>query len=51
MLYHEVEQKYGIADGSIQKWERIYLTQGIEGLAIERREWASTGRHENFQKK
>lgn len=50
MSYHEAEQKYGIAHGSIQKWERIYLAQGIEGLAIERRGRASTGRPRKFPK-
>ena len=50
MSYHETEQKYGIAHGSIQKWERIYQAEGIEGLAIERRGRGSTGRPRKFSK-
>ena len=40
--YNEAEHKYGIAHGLIQKWEQIYLTEGIEDLAIERRGSKST---------
>lgn len=36
MSYNESEREYGIAHGMIQKWERIYMTEGIEGLALER---------------
>jgi transposase len=38
LSYREAEKIYGI-DGHdrIQSWERIYLTEGPEGLAVERR--------------
>ena len=42
--YNEAEREYGIAHGMIQKWERIYLTEGLEGLALERRGRSSKGR-------
>jgi transposase len=42
--YREAEIKYGIsAHGAIQKWERIYLEEGFDGLCIERRGRASKG--------
>lgn len=44
IAYNEAEQEYGIAHGMIQKWERIYLTEGLEGLAVERRGRGSKGR-------
>ena len=38
LSYGEAMRKYGIAGKmSIQKWERIYLEEGREGLYIERR--------------
>lgn len=42
--YNEGEREYGIAHGMIRKWERIYLTEGLESLALERRGRGSTGR-------
>lgn len=33
--YNKTEREYGIAHGIIQKWERIYLTKGLEGPALE----------------
>ena len=44
ILPDQTKQEYGIAYGIIQKWERIYLTEGMEGLAVERRDRGSTGR-------
>lgn len=45
LSYRETARKYEIADrGIIQRWERIYLEEGPEGLAIERRGRGSTGR-------
>lgn len=43
--YKEAERIYEI-DGhtNIQTWERIYLTEGPEGLAVERRGRGSKGR-------
>ena len=38
-------QKFGINDHKIiERWERIYLTEGPEGFAIERRGRSSKGR-------
>ena len=48
--YNEAEREYGIAHGMIQKWERIYLTEGLEGLALERRGRGSTGRPKKLSK-
>jgi len=40
----ETARLYGIAHIQVQKWERIYLELGAEGLYIERRGRGSTGR-------
>ena len=37
----ETATKYGIARAQVQRWERIYLEEGLEGLYIERRGRAS----------
>lgn len=38
MSYNETKIKYDIISGeTIQRWERIYLEEGAEGLSIERR--------------
>ena len=50
VAYNEAEREYGIAHGMIQKWERIYLTEGKEGLAEERRGRGSTGRPNKLPK-
>ena len=50
LAYNEAEREYGIAHGMIQKWERIYLTEGIEGLALERRGRGSKGRPRKLPK-
>ena len=44
LSYNEAARIYGI-DGHdcIQRWERICLTEGPEGLALERRGRGSTG--------
>ena len=45
MSYREAARVYEIdGHGRIQSWERIYLTEGPEGLAIERRGRSSKGR-------
>ena len=36
--------QYGVARSRIRAWERIYLEEGAEGLAVERRGRKSTGR-------
>ena len=50
MAYNEAERHYDVPHGRIQKWERIYLAEGPEGLAIERRGRGSTGRPAKFPK-
>ena len=45
LSYKEAARIYEIDGHSrIQSWERIYLTEGPEGLAVERRGRHSTGR-------
>ena len=39
----EVAEKYGITRSMIQRWERIYLEEGPEGLYVERRGRGSGG--------
>lgn len=39
--YNETRQKYGLSNGRVQLWERIYLEDGVEGLYVERRGRAS----------
>lgn len=34
--YNEAERKYSLPHSRIQKWERIYLEEGAEGLMKER---------------
>ena len=47
----EAARQFEINDyGIIQRWERIYLEEGSEGLAIERRGRKSTGRPMKLQK-
>ena len=44
-------QEFGINDHKIiERWERIYLEEGSEGLAIERRGHGSTGRPKKLPK-
>ena len=50
LSYSEAEREYGIAHGIIQRWERIYLTEGMEGLAIERRGRSSTSKPKKLPK-
>jgi len=38
---YEVAAQYGISRSMIQRWERIYLEEGVAGLYIERRGRAS----------
>ena len=51
LSYQEAARLYEI-DGHdrIQSWERIYLTEGPEGLAVERRGRSSTGRPKKMPK-
>jgi len=51
LSYTEAMKKYGIAGKmSIQRWERIYLEEGVEGLCIERRGLGSRGRPPKLDK-
>ena len=42
--YSETAERFEIRYKRVQDWERIYLTEGPEGLAIERRGRSSKGR-------
>ena len=47
----EVMRRFEINDhGIIERWERIYLEEGPEGLAIERRGRSSKGRSKKLSK-
>jgi transposase len=51
LSYSEAMEKYRIGGKmSIQKWERIYLEEGPEGLFIERRGRGSPGRPPKLDK-
>ena len=51
LSYGEAMRKYRIAGKmSIQKWERIYLEEGPEGLCIERRGRGSKGHQPKLDK-
>ena len=51
LSYQEAARLYEIdGHGRIQSWERIYLTEGPEGLAVERRGRSSTGRPKKMPK-
>lgn len=52
LSYKEAERAYEIkGHDCIQKWERIYLTEGPEGFAVERRGRGSTGRPKKLSQK
>ena len=44
LSYRETERQFGVVRSGITAWERIYLTEGPEGFAIERRGRGSKGR-------
>ena len=44
LSYSETERQYGVARSRIRAWERFYLEEGAEGLAVERRGRGSKGR-------
>ena len=49
LSYEEAAKLYEVhGHGRIQSWERIYLEEGPEGLAIERRGRRSTGETERL---
>ena len=51
LSYKEAQRQFEIGgDSRIRNWERIYLTEGAEGLAVERRGRRSTGRPRSLPK-
>jgi transposase-like protein len=50
MSYSETERQFDVVRSRIRAWERIYLEEGAEGLALERRGRKSTGRPKKFPK-
>ena len=51
LSYSETARRYEINDHKqIMAWERIYLTEGAEGFAVERRGRGSTGRSRKLPK-
>ena len=45
LSYRETARRFDVGDHHrIQDWERIYLTEGPEGFAVERRGRGSRGR-------
>lgn len=52
LSYSEAMRKYGIGGRmSIQRWERIYLEEGLAGLSVEKRGRGSKGRPPKLDKK
>lgn len=51
LSYSETARRYEVSNHHrIQDWERIYLTEGPEGFAVERRGRKSTGRPRKLSK-
>ena len=50
LSYSETERRFGVVRSRITAWERIYLTEGAEGFAVERRGRGSTGRPRKMSK-
>ena len=51
LSYNEAQRQFEIrGDDCIRKWERIYLSEGPEGLAVERRGRGGNGRPRKFSK-
>lgn len=48
--YRETATRFQIRHKQIQDWERIYLAEGPEGLAVERRGRGSKGRPKEIPK-
>ena len=51
MSYRETERLFGVSRERIQRWERIYLEEGSEGLFVEHRGMNSKGRLTILDKK
>lgn len=51
LSYKETRERFGInSHDRVQAWERLYLAEGPEGFAIERRGHGSTGRPKKLPK-
>ena len=51
LSYRETSRRFEVnSDTRVKDWERIYLTEGAEGFAIERRGRGSTGRPRKLPK-
>ncbi len=50
LSYYETDRRFGLPDKRAQKWERIYLEEGPEGFAVERRGRSSKGRPRKLPK-
>ena len=51
LSYTETARRFEVpSDSRVASWERIYLTEGAEGLYIERRGRSSTGRPRKLPK-
>ena len=50
LSYRETERRFELPTRRAAAWERIYLEEGPEGLAIERRGRGSTGRPRKLPK-
>ena len=46
----ETAERFGLRHKRVQDWERIYLTEGTEGLYIDHRGRGSTGRPKKLPK-
>ena len=46
----ETAERFGVRHKRVQDWERIYLSEGPDGFAIERRGRGSTGRPRKLPK-
>ena len=46
----ETAERFGIHHRQVQNWERVYLTEGPDGLYVERRGRGSTGRPKKLPK-
>ena len=50
LSHSETARQFGVVRSRITAWERIYLTEGVEGLAVEHRGRSSTGRPKKLPK-
>ena len=48
--YCETAERFGVRHKRVQDWERIYLSEGPDGFAIERRGRGSAGRPRKLPK-